>query len=111
MAKRHPIFLVGEIVTKITPGHIPHGAEVEIIGPLMVRDLEAEGVPNFTGPRVQRCYIVSWEGQPDIDFYVGPEKLRKLDPPGDPLTLVQWSDCPWQPRTSAADNLRGNGHD
>lgn len=101
MAKRNPIFHVGEIVTKVngTPGcDIPDGAEVEITGPLMLRDLKAEGCTDIRGPtRVRRCYIVSYEGEPGTDFYVRPEKLRKLDPPGDLLTLVQWSECPWQP--------------
>jgi hypothetical protein len=97
MAKRNPIFHVGEIVTNVysNSGLIPDGAEVEIIGPLMLRDLE--GVANSRGYGVRRCYIVSYEGHPDTDFYAKPDQLRKLDPPGDPLTLVQWSECPWQP--------------
>jgi hypothetical protein len=97
MAKRNPIFQVGEIVTHVysASGRIPPGAEVEIVGPLMLRDIE--GVACTRGYGVMRCYIVSYEGHPDIEFYSTPDQLRKLDPPGDPLTLVQWSECPWRP--------------
>jgi hypothetical protein len=49
MSKRNPTFLVGEIVTQVysVTGLIPAGAEVEIVGPLMLRDIE--GIPGARG--------------------------------------------------------------
>jgi hypothetical protein len=91
MSKRNPTFLVGEIAKIVysRTGRLPVGAEVEVVEPLR----HCENLD--TGPK--RCYGVSWEG--DIEtLYVTPDQLRKLDPPGDPLTLVQWSECVWQPR-------------
>jgi hypothetical protein len=91
MAKRNPTFLVGEIAKIVysRTGRIPVGAEVEVVEPLRLqKDLD---------PGPKRCYGVSYEGNPET-LYVTPDQLRKLDPPGHPLTLVQWSACPWQPR-------------
>jgi hypothetical protein len=91
MAKRTGGFTVGEIAKLVysCSGRIPVGAEVEVVEPLLPRkDLD------IGGPK--RCYGVSYEGHPET-LYVTPDQLRKLDPPGDPSMLVQWSDCPWQP--------------
>jgi hypothetical protein len=82
-------FLVGEIATLVysQSGRVPVGAEVEIAEPLGRHD---------TDGGVIRGYGISYAWHP-YTLYVTPDQLRKLDPPGDSSTLVQWSECPWQP--------------
>jgi hypothetical protein len=97
MSKKKPTvasFEVSEIAMHVysTSGIIPVGAEVEIVEPLKRRD-------DVDGP-VTRYYGVSYEGHAGT-LYSMPDQLRKLDPPGDPSTLVQWSECPWQPKEAA----------
>lgn len=92
-------FKVGDEVIIWMPGHRIHLTEAVVTGGYALRTYRnADGsISRITyGYRLE----VSRLGEsPNHDGWGATHKeLRKKPPPRDDLTLVKWSECPWQPK-------------
>ena len=91
-------FQVGEIAVFVKSllgpeaVRIPIGAEVEIVGPLEVREVDWPEGRVVSYP----CYLITFGGEPP--GAVAPDQLRKRGKPRGPLAKTTWDKCAWKPR-------------
>ncbi|HZT03856.1 MAG TPA: hypothetical protein VFA39_16500 [Steroidobacteraceae bacterium] len=100
-AAKVPRFKVGDLaeVVYARAPLISPGMEVEVIGGLATRVVQHPG-----GRRKEYGYEIQigcLEG-----VCVLPDQLRPIRPGEDPVHVIRWSECPWQPGKRARVNRR-----